>query len=210
MGGSGGPSLVDTPLDLSDETENKLVKSMANGDTTAFDRLYNTYFPIIERTVASKFANRQDAEDVISEVFVRFWRSARSFRGDARVRTWLLTITRNAITDYYRRSGRNRWDTMAVGIVADREGAADWIGHLRDDGPEPEESVVAEEERSIVVEALHSLADQQRTILMLRFNNELSLEQIGRRLDLPVGTVKSRLHRAVRALRQAVMAQYRS
>lgn len=174
------------------------------GSTAAFDLLYDRYFPDVYAFFVVRLPSRQDAEDLTSEVFMRCWRSAGTFRGEARVRTWLLTIARNALTDFRRKQGKYAVTSLNA---AAGEGETEFVDLLPDDGATPDELALRAEEYVQTWDALDSLPEIHRTVLTLRFVQEQSYELISAKLELPLGTVKSRLYRAVAALRKAMDEQ---
>lgn len=174
---------------------------MAAGKTAAFDVLYDRYFHDVYAFFAVRVSSRQDAEDLTSEVFTRFWRHATGLRGDAQLRTWLLTVARNALTDFRRRQGKHAAISLNATVG---EGDAELSDLLPDDGEPPDELALRAEQYVQTWDALNSLPEMHRTILSLRFAREMSYEQIATSLQLPLGTVKSRLYRALAALRRAM------
>lgn len=182
--------------------ERDLVKAVAAGNGDAFDTLYDRHFNHVYAFFAARLASEQDAEDLTSTVFMRFWRNAASFRGESQLRTWLLTIARNAFTDFRRKHGR-----YAIASLNADMGDGQFLDFLPDEEATPDELALRAEEFAETWDALQSLQENHRAILVLRFVREKSYEQISDLLQLPLGTVKSRLYRAVSRLRQAVAAR---
>lgn len=178
--------------------EYSLVQSMLSGNTASFDVLYERYFHRVYAFLAAHVKNRQDVEDLTSEVFLRFWRSAGSFRGDAQLGTWLLTIARNAVIDFRRKHGKYSVVSLNTALV---DGDTEFVEHLPDDAEEPAALVARLEEYAETWQALERLASHHREVLEMRFVAEMSYEDISASLDVAVGTVKSRIFRALRSLR---------
>ncbi len=128
--------------------------------------------------------NPSEAEDIAQDALLRAWRRRSTLRDDARRKEWLGTIVRN---EAFRQRARMRPDPIAT--IETYEGADD-------------ERVVATVERADLHAALKRLDDRDRQLLRLRYNEDLTQEAIARRLGIPEGTVKVRLHRVRHKLRR--------
>lgn len=186
--------------DANAERERMLVSALAAGSTDAFDELYDTYFPYVYGYFANELQDRQDVEDLTSEVFLRLWRRADTFRGDARLSTWLFAVARNVLIDFLRK--RKRHGVVASLNATAPDGDTELVDRLSGDSESPDAAIVRLEEHVEVWNAMDKLESLQRTVLEMRFVKEMSYDQIAVTLDVPVGTVKSRLSRAVGTLRR--------
>ncbi len=131
-----------------------------------------------------------DADDLTAETFLRAVRAAERYDASrAGVQTWLLTIARNVLIDD-RRSARVR---RRVGI--------DELRDLAMDEPSPEERMMRREEVGAAMTALAGLSREDRELLSLRFGGELDIAELARLLDVPAGTVRTRVWRALERLR---------
>ena len=139
----------------------------------------------------------EDAADAAQEAFLSAWRALPSFRGEAGFSTWLYRLTANASIDLLRRvrrqRGELRLDDEDLGLTA------------LEAGPGPQEAAEEGELRQALDQALGQLGDSHRQVLVLRELQQLSYEEIARALDLDLGTVKSRISRARRALRKILL-----
>lgn len=144
-------------------------------------KLYNFLVRVTNRPEAS--------EDLVQEVFFRMLRYGRSFRGDAPFTVWMFQMARNAATDHFRKWKNER---------PLNEGA----GESPDDRPSPSESIEATEQSELMRRALTRLSAEKREVLMLSRYEELKYEEIGLILNCPVGTVKARVHRALKDLKK--------
>jgi RNA polymerase sigma-70 factor (ECF subfamily) len=133
-------------------------------------------------------SNPSEAEDIAQDALLRAWRRRGTLRDDSRRKEWLGTIVRN---EAFRQHARVRPDPVAE--LETKEGAED-------------ERVVATVERADLHAALKHLDERDRQLLQLRYSEDLTQEAIARRLRIPVGTVKVRLHRARHKLRRAMGA----
>ena len=175
-------------------TERELVRAAAGGDPEAFGELVRQYENKVYHLALRMCGDPEDATDVAQEAFLAAWRGLPNFRGEAGFATWLYRLTSNAAIDHLRRSKKQRGDLS----LDDEELNLD----AADSGPGPQEAAEGRELRQAVADGLGRLSDDHRQVLVLREVRQLSYEEIGRLLDLEPGTVKSRLSRAKKQLRQ--------
>jgi RNA polymerase sigma-70 factor, ECF subfamily len=148
-----------------------------------FHRLVTRYQRRIFAVCYRVLGSSTDAEDATQETFLRLARNAASFRGDAKVSTWVYRIARNASTDHVRYDAR-RPSTPVDDLTR--------VGHE----PEAEDAIAASETAVTVRAALAQLDERSRTLLLLVAVEGLSYAEAAEVVDLPVGTVKSRVSRA--------------
>ena len=170
--------------------ELRTVARAKQGDADAFALLVQTYETSVYRLALRMCGNAHDAEEVAQEAFMAAWKGLPSFRGESKFSSWLYQLTTNAAIDFLRREKRHR---AATPIEDEPEPAS----------PDtPQQALEESEVRRALQQALDSLTPEHREIFLLRQMRQLSYEEIGRLLDLEPGTVKSRLSRAKKQLRQ--------
>ena len=165
-----------------------LVRAIAQGDTRAVDKLYTRHGPGLLAYLSSHLGNRQWAEEVLQEVMLAVWQGAGRFRGDSRVLTWLMIIARNRAINAYQRD-----KSLHDKPLEDETGSI------------PAQSNAGLEHNAQLDElraALTMLSDEQRETLELVFFHGLSNLETAAVLNIPSGTVKSRLFRAKARLRE--------
>ena len=180
-----------------------LLRQAADGDTDAFSRLVSELEKPVFRLAYSIMGNREDAEDVSQEAFLRLWRTLGSFRGDASVVTYMLTITKNAALDELRRRKSRPTFPMTVQDEDGEERQADYADP--DPDSDPAKAYARRERIEGVRRAIADLPTEQRIILTLRDMEGRSYEEIADILGLNEGTVKSRLFRARQALKNLLL-----
>ena len=168
-----------------------LIRRAASGDDGAFETLMRAHQKQVYNLCLRMCGNAEDAFDLSQEAFLRAWRGLAQYQFEAEFSTWLYRLTRNVCIDHLRR--RKREDTVPLEQEQDGEVI---VLPIPDGAPGPEERALHEEKRRVLAEAMLSLPEEQREILILRVVNDLSYEQIAQILDLQLGTVKSRLARA--------------
>ena len=179
--------------------EQVLVMKAQLGDQDAFRQLVEQYQGLVYTLAKRMLNDPQDAEDVSQEVFLSAWKALPTFRMDAKLSTWLYRLTVNAATDQLRR----RKKTESTMTLDDEEHPVD----LPDPTPGPQEQAERSERADRVRTALAQLTENHRRILVLREVNGLNYDEIAEVLELTPGTVKSRLARARRELREKLLAQ---
>jgi len=170
------------------DPDRALVEAAAAGSREAFDDLVRRHQVAIVALTRALTSGAADAEDLAQEAFVRAWKSLRSFRGDSSFRTWLHRIAINVVRTAQTRHGR--WTRMFTAAEPDA------------DPPSPEEPLDAALARRQVIErALASLPEELRVAVALRDMQGLDYREIAAVLDVPIGTVESRIFRARRRLK---------
>lgn len=178
--------------------DRRLARLAGQGDQEAFARLVERYTGLVYSLAIQRVGNHHDAEDLTQTVFWKVWKALPSFREEAAFSTWLYRMTANTVTDFLRRRGRRE----APLSLDDPD-----LPQTAHPGPTPTEQVQDTERREALYRAIDSLPEQARTILLLRELQGLSYEEIAAALDLPLGTVRSRLARARSALAKTLRDQ---
>jgi RNA polymerase sigma-70 factor (ECF subfamily) len=182
------------------ETDDALVAQAQGGDTAAFGQLVERHQDTLFNGISRLVRRREDAEDLTQEAFVKAFRGIGRFQGRAKFTTWLYSIAMNVVISYRRRKGaQRRGNPISLHEGADPDGRPI---DATDPGRQPE--VVAEhrEVRERIEDGIAQLDEEHRTVVVLRDIQGFDYETISDLLACPVGTVKSRLHRARLALRE--------
>jgi RNA polymerase sigma-70 factor (ECF subfamily) len=172
--------------------ETELVRMAQRGNTEAYAALVNLHERFVYNLALRSLGNPEDAADAAQDAFVRAWTGLPEFRGESRFRTWLYRIVINLCIN---RSPRLRKDLEAL---------------THDEFPElpSPETVAAKVERrelhAMVHREVERLPEQYRLLISLRYQHELTYEEIANLLDLPLGTVKTGLFRAKERLRESL------
>jgi RNA polymerase sigma-70 factor (ECF subfamily) len=173
------------PATRDDEIRELLVRRRF---TDAFELAMSAYGGRMLRLAFSILRDRTEAEDAVQDVMVRIWRALPQFRGDSAVSTWVYTITRNRCLTLLKQ--RPQQEPLSLDEPASREAA--------------ENMTTPAQPTSDVWTLLETLPAQYRQVLTLFYMEERSYEEIARMLDLPLGTVKTHIHRA----RKMLVARY--
>ncbi len=187
----------EAPARSEDDAEDiRLMRLVADGNTTAFEKLVERHQALVAGTVARMLSSNSDVEDIAQQVFVRVWKSAGRYVPRAKFTTWLLKITRNLVFNEMRRAKRH--PRVPVQIEPEAEEMP-----LKDEATAtPDATLLQAELQSAIETAITLLPETQRMALVLRRYEELSYEEISDVLDLSIPAVKSLLFRARTELRE--------
>jgi RNA polymerase sigma-70 factor (ECF subfamily) len=202
-GGPHGAPWYGVPLP--DETEARLVERLVARDERAFNDLVRAYERRVFALVLRMIGNRAEAEDLAQEVFVQVFKAIGSFRGEAKLSTWVYRIAINLCKNrskYLR--VRHSGEEEELEALQDRVPMGDAKGANVAHIERPDEMVAGKQVELIVRRAILELDPSFRECLVLRDVEDLSYEEIGTITGLPEGTVKSRIHRARTQLRELV------
>ena len=190
------PVHVTAPENQSARSEIDLVQRAGAGDQAAFGTLMRQHYDRIFRLVYSVVRHEQDARDVCQEVWLTVWRQIPNFRGDAQFSTWLHPIAVRRALDHLRK--RRRWYDRFLPLgKPDDDGVAQTENipaPNQDEDPEQADCIAR------VRSALATLPAKQRAVLALRELEGLSYESIAAAMNIPAGTVMSRIYHARRLL----------
>jgi RNA polymerase sigma-70 factor, ECF subfamily len=183
---------IDSRFQADHTGEPDLIQRCLEGDSAAWDCLARTYWRRVFN-IAYKFVARyEEAEDLTQEIFVKLFRALPTYDRRAKFDTWLTRLTRNLCIDHYRRRRRES-ETFTTEIEPDAIQLDDLLSR-------PDATLEQRDDISMVRRALAKLSPTFREPVALRDIHELSYEQIAKRLQLPEGTVKSRINRGRREL----------
>jgi RNA polymerase sigma-70 factor (ECF subfamily) len=180
-------------LDFNDGAppDEELITATLAGDGAAFAILLKRHRPLLLEMACRILGQREEAEDVLQEVFMSVYAHLHRFRGESKLSTWLYTIALNRVRNQIRRRGKQRMVSMDAG---QEKGASGW--ELPEKGPAVEE-VEAQRRDSVKLRlAVDALPEHFRSIFVLHYYQHLPLKEIARRVAKPLGTVKVYLHRA--------------
>ena len=178
--------------------DQELVRRMQADDLAAFEQLFARYRSPIYRTAYGMTGDRQAAEEILQDTFARAWQRRATLLPDVSPVPWLHRVALNLC---YSRLGRRR---LRAGPFEDT-----MIGHLRDGSVEPAERAERQELRLIVREGVAGLPPKHQSVVVLYYLHGMSLQETSELLGVRLGTVKSRLHYALRSLRSRLEADRR-
>lgn len=172
-----------------------------------FDDIVREHQQRVYRVILGLVRDPELASNLTQDCFIRAYENRASFRGDASVSTWLVRIAINLVRDNARNRRQGFWRKL-LQRPADEEGEfQDVAAGAPDSRPTPDRFLLAKEEAAAVWQAAERLSVNQREVFLLRFSEEMSLQEIAQATGMQVGTVKSHLARAVASVREYVRGQ---
>ena len=166
------------------EKEELLVEALKAGSREAFDSLYDRYKNLAFKTAYFICGNRQDAEDIVQDTFIKVWTDSNGLRDNSGFKAWMMRIL---VHSAYRLAKKRKREIPDDETVARLENRTE---------PSSLEHIMQKEEALQIILAVGKLPVKQRTVVVLYYYNALSVKEIAQMLGVTTGTVKSRLHTA--------------
>ena len=160
-----------------------LVELTLKGDDVAFEYLFNRYSDAIRRLFLHRSTSAEDTEDLLQETFIKVYINLHRYSQDYTFGQWVYTIARNTHIDFE----RCRQENLSIDEKFSSPIAST---------PSPEESLISSQQRSQIEHYIQCLPEQYRDLFKMRFLEDYSYDEIAEKLRLPMGTVKTRIHRA--------------
>ncbi len=168
-----------------------------------FDEVVRLYRPRIFRFLMSSLGDRDLAESLTQDCFLRAYNARHQFRGDASINTWLTRIALNLVRDHLRSRRIRFWQKTRESAI-DLVDISDWVP---DKAASAEAAILQRERVKQVWKVVNDLSRQQRTVFILRFVEEMELSEIAETTGMNTSTVKSHLYRALRVVRERAGGQ---
>ena len=145
-------------------------------------------------------SNREEAQDLAQDAFIRAFKSLHTFDTSRSFPAWLFRITTNLCVDHYR---RKKLDTVSLTIEGDGE-REERTRDLESPEPAPDEEYAGKSESERLERMIRALPAAYRIVILLRHQSDMSYEEVAEALNLPIGTVKARIHRAHKMLKEKI------
>lgn len=178
-------------------TDEQLLADYRSGDKTSFSELVGRYQRELYHFLVRFLGNRAAAEDVFQETFLQVHQSAEQFDPQRRFRPWLFTIAANKARDLIRSQARRPTNPLQASISPGDEESGEFIDLMQSANLTPSDPMEREELQKQVQTTVTAMPEHLREILLLSYFHQFPYKQISEILDIPLGTVKSRLHAAV-------------
>lgn len=173
----------------SQDSDEQLLRTMAVGDTAAMTAFYRRHETRVYRYLLSKLNDSYTAADLLNEVMLEVWRSATRFAGRSKVTTWMLGIAHNKVLTHWRKQGAREFTELDENLTDDSPAA------------DLEQAMSAMKDARVLRACMQDLSSSHREILHLVFFEELDYAEIASILQIPEGTVKSRVYHAKNLLK---------
>lgn len=179
-----------------------LIDRCKRGDGEALDTLVRKHERRAYQYAYRLTSNSEEAADVVADAFVRVYSAIKNFKGNSAFTTWLYRILTNCFLDLRKRE-KSRQTTSLESVLSTEDGEIE--RQIEDESATPYEEAAKGERERVVADAVAELPEYQRAMITMYHAEQLSYEEIAEALDLPIGTVKSRLNRARFSLREKLM-----
>jgi RNA polymerase sigma-70 factor (ECF subfamily) len=190
-----------------DESDEQLMLNAGQGDRNAFDELVRRYSSRMVNVAYQVLGDRELAEDVAQETFLRAYKSAARYRQISKFSTWLYTIALNLCRNELR---RRKFKTYSLEGMAERDEDSKIRVDIPDEKTQPDLDMERKEAGTLVRQAVEKLPEKFKAPLVLRDIQELTYEEISEILNLPEGTVKSRINRGRMRVKEILKPYYGS
>lgn len=176
---------------ISDE---ELARQLQQGNETALETIVSRYHSKIFSYIYRMNNNYHNTNDITQEVFIKICRSIKKYNPEFSFKTWIYVIASNTCKDY-----------LKSAYVQKTVCGLEMPENILDNEDTPEEFLLKQDEREAIMEVLNQLGDIHREVVVLRFYEDLKLDEIALVLDIPVGTVKSRLSNGLHNLKKLLI-----
>src|ERR1051326_544771 len=184
---------------MPDTEEKLLIERCKRGEQGAFDKLVRAYEKRVYNLAYRLSGHYDEANDISVDAFIRVFQALKLFRGEANFSTWLFRIVTNVYLDRRKRTRNKQHLSLEEYIELEENSVA---RQIEDPSPTPSEVAEQRERHDVLQSAIASLPDYQRAMVVLYHTEGLSYDEIASVMELPIGTVKSRLNRARLMLRE--------
>ena len=187
---------------MTDLKEKELIRRAKQGDMLAFEELIVQHEKIVYNVALRMMNHSEDAKDISQDVFLKAYKSLENFDERSAFSTWLYRITHNTCIDEMRKR-KGKYSYSLEEELENEEGSMQ--RQIADEGDSPEESLLREEQKSEIVQALDTLSAEHKAAIILRDVKGLPYDEIAEILELSMGTVKSRISRARNQLKTEIL-----
>lgn len=182
--------------------DRELLQRHLAGEEAALATLIERYQVELFNFLARFTGNTELAEDIFQDTFLQLHLSAATFDMDRRLKPWLFTIAANKARDALRKKSRRPALPLDAEVSSGTEGNTTYAELIPSNIPSPDENILNLETRQAVQRVVQEMPENLRTVLLLNYFQEFPYQEIAEMLNLPLGTVKSRLHTAVKQFAQ--------
>ena len=185
-----------------EETDRELITRHRAGDETALPELINRYLKPIYRFIFRRIGKTTDSEDLTQETFLKIWKNLRKYRAEESFRAWAFTIARHTAIDWLRKKKSLTFSELAD---TETENEITFSENLRDPDPLPDELSAKAGDNKFLNDVIDKLPSIYQEVLTLRYEEDLTFDEISRVLDKPLDTIKSQHRRALITLRKMLI-----
>lgn len=180
-------------------TDKELISNYLKGEEVSLETLFLRYLKPIYSFIYRLTGNRNDAEDLTQETFLKVWKNLKNYERDKSFKSWIFTIAKNTAYDHLRKKKE-----IVFTDTEDDEGESNLEDALTASEILPEEALIKKEDEAVLEKAINKLPANYRSVLFLKETEDLTFEEIGHILGKPLNTVKSHYRRAILSLKKSL------
>ncbi len=180
-----------TPYSKTKSEDIILIEDALSGKQSSYDKLMKKYYQLIYNLIYRMISKKEDVEDLTQEAFIKAFNSLQKFDKQFAFSTWLFKIATNNAIDYLR---KKKLSTFSIDKEIESDDS-DYKFEIPDVEFRPDKSIIDQQMRAILDEAIKSLPKKYRQVIVLRHKKEMEYEEIAQKLKLPLGTVKAHIFR---------------
>jgi len=189
-------------------SDTQLMLNFKSGDIPAFEELIKRYKKSVINIIYRFLGDRDEAEDLALEVFLRVYKSVKRYRIEAKFSTWLYKIAVNLSLSELKKRRKHFSISLNAPITTDKGGPRELIDELVDLSPSPEKILEEKERNFLIKKAIGLLPPEQRMVIILQIYEGLSYKEISKTLDCSVKSVESKLYRARISLKKRLRSYF--
>lgn len=179
----------------------KNIERISEGDDAGFVEILNFYIKPVFNFVYRICGNSKDAEDITQEVFIKLWKNLKKYRPGTSFKAWLFSIARNTAIDWLRKK-----KNINFSAFEDEEGENKLFDSVVDESPWPDDLAIKAENSEMIEGFISKLPAIYKEVIVLRYKNQLTFDEIGEVIGRPANTVKSQHQRALNYLKKMLDA----
>ncbi len=180
----------------------QLVKDYLEGDETALSHLVSRYLASVYNFAYRMTRNKAEADDISAEVFLKVWKNLKKYNPDQSFKAWILSITRNTAIDHFRKR-----KAFSFSSLKNENTETNFEDTIADTESLPDELFEQKELGVTLEDALSHLSPENRALILLHLNDDLTFEEIAEQLGKPMNTIKSQHRRALILLRKFLISE---
>ncbi len=188
------------------EDEKKLIQKSKSGDVKSFETLIGRYQKMAYNVAYRIMGNEEDAKDMTQEALIKVYRYLDKFRMDSSFSTWMYRIVMNTCKDHLR---KKKLKVTSIDKLIETSDGSMQV-EIKDDKRTPEELLISKEVSNEVQNALQSVNEKNRIVVVLRDIKGFSYSEISEIIDVPVGTIKSRINRGRQELKSILLSKQKT
>lgn len=184
-------------------SDQELIEQVGKGNKEAYRKIVDRYAPMVFFIIRRYESNEDNVEDLAQDIFIKAYERLDKFHGNAKFSSWLYVLANNHCTDYARKNRRNSRQNQSISELDEQQ-----VENMMPDGETPEQIVLEQEWDRLLNSAIEQLESDYSESFLLRYRDGMSYKEMADKLNLSVGALKVRVHRARLQLKNLMERSY--